>query len=201
MDWPVTFQSSSVKFFLLLTALTVPDLVIQADSVNGSTRVKLGIVMTSNTVLPFDYYNMAPAISLAMERSLNEYNIQFEPYLGLYEGTCSQELAALGQTVRVLNESVDVILGPACTDDLVVTAKLTTVYQVALLTGSGSVVESMEQWPYVRRMAYNTYSQWAIFGRMTRDYNWTNLFVMYESDSVYYAGVAQSKKPNGQVSV
>ena len=57
--------------------------------------VKMGVVLSSVSALPYDYYKMGPAIDLAVERSLKDYNIKWDLILSIYDGDCSQT-GALG---------------------------------------------------------------------------------------------------------
>ncbi|OWA52174.1 hypothetical protein BV898_16633, partial [Hypsibius exemplaris] len=154
---------------------------------NGDNNFTMGIVLTTGSNLPYDYYHMAPAIKLAMERALAYYNIQYDLFLSLYDGANGcDEVAGLQQTVRAVNNSVDVVIGPACTDDFVVAAKLTTSYKVPVMTGAANLIDSTAPWPFVTRTGYNTRTQWTFFGLVCERYNWTNIFIMYELDKVGY---------------
>ena len=148
--------------------------------------------MNLHTGLVFDHNDMPAPINLAIQKSLVDFNVELQPVLGLYKGGCG-ELAALTRTVQVLNASIDVLLGPACTDDVVSVAKLTTVYRVPLLTGGGNQVESTGQWPLVTRTGYNTMTQWSFFNRICRHFNWTNVAVIYEVDGTVFRSSGASK--------
>ncbi|OWA52173.1 Atrial natriuretic peptide receptor 2 [Hypsibius exemplaris] len=167
------------RLFVRLVGL----LLLSTVAIAAPTRLKLGIVLNVHSTLSFEYYNMEPAIALAVNRSLDRYGIAYDTFLSLYEGGCS-ELAALTSTVRALNASVDVLLGPGCSDDLIGASKLATVYKVALMTGGGTVIDSTENWPYVTRTGYNTNTQWSFFGLLCRRFNWSNVFVLYDTDTV-----------------
>jgi len=74
------------------------------------TVVKVGVILTQGSNLPYDYNILAPALEAAYEKSLTEYNVRFEPVLCLYQGGCSVSNAA-GQTFIAANKSVDFIIG------------------------------------------------------------------------------------------
>ena len=113
----------------------------------------------------FDHSRMAPILDMAMERSWFDYGVRFRPLLYLYDSAGCSELLGLEAVVKALSDKVDLILGPGCTDELLVAAKLITVYRVPLTTGSGSLVGSTRAWPYVRRTAHNTLTQSRFFVR------------------------------------
>ncbi|OQV17700.1 hypothetical protein BV898_08157 [Hypsibius exemplaris] len=58
--------------------------------------VQMGVILSSVGTLPYDYYKMGPAINMAVERALRDYNIRFNLILSIYDGDCS-ETGALGQ--------------------------------------------------------------------------------------------------------
>ena len=155
----------------------------------------MGIVLTTGSDLPYDNYHMMPAIRLAMEHSLLYFNINYDIFLSLYDGSNGcDEVGSLNEAVRALNNSVDVIIGPACTDDFVVVAKLTTSYKLPVMTGGANLIDSTAPWPFVTRTGYNTRTQWTFFGLICERFNWQNVFVMYELDKVgYFKASADSK--------
>ena len=158
-------------------------------------KLRMGVVLTINTTVNSDYKNMEPAIGLAVDRARMEYGVRLELVLSLYGSGC-HEVPALAATVRALNSSVDVLLGPGCTDDLIMASKMATVYRTVLVTGGGTQLDSTEAWPYVTRTAYNTNTQWSFFLVLCRQFNWSTVFVLYEVDSIRGSG-GVSKKPSG----
>ncbi|OQV18214.1 Atrial natriuretic peptide receptor 1 [Hypsibius exemplaris] len=75
------------------------------------TEVRVAIVLTTGSALPYDYTVLAPAIDAAFEKSLTDYNVQFSPVLCLYEGAGCDSSAAAGQTFIAANNSVDLVIG------------------------------------------------------------------------------------------
>ena len=104
-------------------------------------KLRMGVVLTKGSTGisgVVDYSILGPAIDLALQNVRRDFSMVIEPVIGLYPGNCVEDaLDGLNQTVRVLEQGVDFLLGPACTGDLVVAAKLTTVYRVPLMTGRG----------------------------------------------------------------
>ena len=90
------------------------------------------------------YRNLTPAIELAIESFSREFGVAFEALACTYTAdrvSLCNEMAGL----RSLNDSVDVILGPACTAELVAAAKLTTIYRAFVMTGAGSYVARTDE--------------------------------------------------------
>ena len=134
----------------------------------GPFRFRVAIILTERGI---SYGNLLPAIGIAVERSSRDFGIKFEavPYRYTVNSVMlCNEIIGLRQVVRALNDSVDMILGPACTAELVAAAKLTTIYQVPIMTGAGSFVDNRDEWPYTRRTAFNTGTMSLFFGLLLR---------------------------------
>ncbi|OWA52162.1 Atrial natriuretic peptide receptor 2 [Hypsibius exemplaris] len=143
----------------------------------------MGMVLSNNgPSTNFDWTLVGPAVEVALERSLREYNIAFAATPYLYTGYCD-ELPALAQVVRAVEDSVDVLLGPSCTSDLVLASKLTAVHKLLLMTGGGASLENTDAWPYVVRTAYNSGGLWRFFGAMCGQFEWKNTFVLYDLEA------------------
>lgn len=103
------------------------------DSLPEVIRVRAGIVLTSGTSNAYDYDLLAPALDVAFARAQQVYNVLFELHLYLYEVSLTSALSpdarlgrtqgcwmwnATGRAAMAFNASMDVIIGPACTDDM-----------------------------------------------------------------------------------
>ncbi|OQV18215.1 Atrial natriuretic peptide receptor 1 [Hypsibius exemplaris] len=148
---------------------------------NPPPVVRTGVILTVGTTLPYDYNVLAPALEAAYETSLTRYNVKFQPILALYQGGCSVSAAA-GQTHIAAYAPVDFIIGPACTDDMMMSLETQTFFDIASVSGAGELVDSTEKFPYTTRCAYNTYTQWIFAIRMFRHYGWSNIAIIYDSD-------------------
>ena len=166
----------------------------QLPDSRDSRSLRMAVVLLKGGFTPADYNILGPAIELAMERSKLEFNITLVPFFGLYDSDCVSEdrLDGLSQVVRALDNSVDFMLGPACTADLVIAAKLTTIYKVPLATGAGHLVDNTGVWTYTKRMGYNIVTQWSFFLTICRRFGWSNMMVWYETDSNTFLGNGRS---------
>ena len=154
----------------------------------GLGTLRMGIVLLGGGPTVNDYTVMGPAIDLAFHRVKQDFNLTIEPVLSLYQGGCVEDgLAGLTQLVSALSQCIDVLLGPACTADLPVAAKLTTVGRVPLMTGAGSLMQKPGAYRYFTRTGYNMGTQWAFFSSISRWFDWKNVVVLYESDAMEYA--------------
>ena len=110
--------------------------VVPADIEDVQPReilVKAGIVLTRGTSNPYDHDLLQPALDVAFARARQVYNVRFEVHEFLYEVASSSTLSpdaslvktqgcwmwnATGKAAEAFNASMDVIIGPACTDDM-----------------------------------------------------------------------------------
>ncbi|OQV18219.1 Atrial natriuretic peptide receptor 1 [Hypsibius exemplaris] len=143
--------------------------------------IRVALVLTTGSDLPYDYTVLAPAIEAAFEKSLTEYNVHFSPVLCLYQGGCDSSAAA-GQTFIAVNSSVDLIIGPACTADMLASMEIQSFFQVPSITGGGELADSIKKYPYATRCAFNTYTQWLFVIRVFTQFNWTNIAIIYDND-------------------
>lgn len=158
------------------------------SSQSAANKLRMGIVLIQDAVdtsVVFDYTVQSATIDLAVRHAQRDFNVEIESVPSLYQvsGCTADSLKGLNATVRALDAGVDLLLGPACTNDLLMAAKLSTVLRVPLLTGAGSLLDSTDGWPYVLRTAYNTWSQWGFFLQMCQLFRWTTVAVYYEVDS------------------
>ena len=126
-------MSTLSQIFILWSVIIVRINVNQASPI----YIKAAILLTSGTTLPYDYYNLAPVIDLAVQRALSDYNVIIELQLALYQGQCNVS-QAVGQAVQAIIANVDLVIGPACTPDMIAVSQITTYYKLSLLTGAGN---------------------------------------------------------------
>ncbi|OQV21653.1 Atrial natriuretic peptide receptor 1 [Hypsibius exemplaris] len=137
--------------------------------------VRAGILLTENSTLMYDMRNVRPALEVAFARALVEHNVHFEPVWVAYDDKCKQ-YNALGHANDLMSiEKVDVIIGPGCSDDMVIVCELTTYYPLPLLIGAGELIDTTFMYPWLIRFSYNTYSLWIIFVKMMKLYQWKDI--------------------------
>ncbi|OWA52168.1 hypothetical protein BV898_16627 [Hypsibius exemplaris] len=175
-------------------------LIIRARSgtTTTTTKLRMGIVLTTKTFMNSDFSITGPAIALAINRSKERFNVDIEPYLSLFSTEETSECRAtntvvLGRVVQALQSSVDVILGPSCTEDFVLASKLATVYKVPLLTGAAVLLESSESWVYVSRTGFNVGTEASFFTLILKQFGWRHVAVIYEANNVGKTATGQSK--------
>ena len=188
---PVCRAHCLALFFILVLLMPLT----KSVGKNVTIKLRMGVVLNTGASAynPVDYSVIGPAIELAVEHVRRDFGIGFEKVLNLYESGCVVDsLMGLNKTIQALNSGVDFLVGPACTNDLATGGKLATVYQVPLMTGAGSLLDSTDAWRSVARFAYNTMTQWGFFLLIARQFNWSNVAVIYEVDSTSMIRYGQS---------
>ncbi|OWA52161.1 hypothetical protein BV898_16621 [Hypsibius exemplaris] len=172
---------------------------ITARAVALNTTVKIGIVLSDHIASPMAYSVVAPAINLAIERSLTDFNIAFEPVRATFPGSCA-ELQALASLVRVVDAGVEVVFGPGCAVEFLLASKFLTVHRIPLLTGAGSYVDDMEAWPFAMRTAFNIHTAWVFFGELCRRFEWTRMFIVHEPENTQIGVTGRGMDAEGRKS-
>ena len=129
----------------VVAALTYILLIVQVRPARGDPdpiQVTAGILLTENTTLMYDMINVRPALEVSFTRALAEYNVNITPTWIAYADKCNQS-NALGYAVNLtLVKKVDVIIGPGCSDDMIIVCELTTFYPMPLLVGAGELIDT-----------------------------------------------------------
>ncbi|GAU99510.1 hypothetical protein RvY_10503 [Ramazzottius varieornatus] len=147
-------------------------------------------------------YALLPAIYSALKDALWKYRVKFIPQMNNYR-TCeagvndgvtvdrnwasyqkSLELL-LGKstwtTIPTTGMAGHLLVGPACTADMLQACTTTTAFPTNIVTGGGENVDSTAQYPYLSRCSYNTFSQWSTFITFTRDHHWSSFAIYYST--------------------
>ncbi|OWA52165.1 Atrial natriuretic peptide receptor 2 [Hypsibius exemplaris] len=154
-------------------------------------KVRMGVVLADSTSLAFDSRFIVPALELAASRALALYNVAIEPVYFLFPGTECRVSFALPLVVKALNDSVDFIVGPACSEDVTDASKLATIYNTILITGSGSYLNDTSRWDNNFRTAFNIGTQSAALLAVCGQFNWTRVIVIYDVEVEEHAATAQ----------
>ena len=162
-------------------------------------------------------YAILPAIYKAFKDALVKYRVKFTVQLnafrtceaGVSDGvTVDRMWASYQKSIELLLGSTKfttlpatgmqghLLVGPACTADMVQASTTTTAYPTNIVTGGGENVDTTAQYPYVTRCTYNTFSQWSPFLTFTRYNNWTNFAILYTSIRFWTASALSWYKYN-----
>ncbi|OQV18216.1 Atrial natriuretic peptide receptor 1 [Hypsibius exemplaris] len=168
--------------------------------------VKTAVILTKHAGTPYDHDVLAPALDIAFARARRDYNVIFDKKDYLYEVDPAPTDPALlvgrtpgcwmwnasGMASYAINNSVNVIVGPACTDDMRAVNELTTFFDVVTVTGAANLIDSTSGYRYLTRCGYNTYDMWTFLIKMFQHYQWTSICVIYDFDSTQFSVEAAS---------
>ncbi|GAU96045.1 hypothetical protein RvY_07547 [Ramazzottius varieornatus] len=190
-------STSSTSVFPNMTT-TIPPRILYAKSF--PLRPKAAVILTVGTSTAYDYNILAPALEVAFARAAVDYNVHMRVKNYLYEvdesGATITPDASLGKTqgcwmwnasgmsAMAVNDSVDVVIGPACTDDMRVVNELLTYFAVPCVTGAANLVDSTFQYKYLTRTGFSTYDMWTFLAKMMENYKWTSVCVIYDIDVI-----------------
>ena len=113
---------------LLLTVIVTP------------TNIKVGIVLMESAPEPFDMRRVGPAIDLALESVRNDLGITLEPVKRNYSGICPYEPPVGILSNLYHTENIKGVLGPACSQGLLASARLAQYIKLPMVTGLGDLV-------------------------------------------------------------
>ena len=107
---------------------------------SDSVSVKIGIILMESAPEPFDLRRVGPAIDIAHERVIRDFNVTFDAVFRSYQGVCPHE-----PPVGILSEmyhysKVKAVLGPACSQGLEAAARLAQYLRLPMVTGLGDLV-------------------------------------------------------------
>lgn len=156
-----------------------------------------GVILTIGTPNMYDYNVLSPALEVAFARARHDYNIHFEQRNYLYEVVSWSDTSpdprlaktqgcwmwnASGQSVLAVNDSVDLFIGPACTQDMEIVNLLLTYFKIPSVTGAANFVDTTSQFPYFTRCGFNTFDMWNFVRMMMDKYSWNHIAIIYDND-------------------
>ena len=160
--------------------------------------VRAGVVLTVGTGTAYDFDVIAPALEVAYARAKADFNVIFQPTKYLYEVSKDLSISpdpklgrtegcwmwnASGQASYAVNDSMQVVIGPACTDDMRAVTELLTFFSVPSVTGAANLVDDTQQYPFLTRFGFNTYDMWRFVVLWFQCYEWTNIVIIYDYDN------------------
>ncbi|XP_055346998.1 atrial natriuretic peptide receptor 1-like [Paramacrobiotus metropolitanus] len=185
------FSSTGSNHTMNLTAL------YGEPSTDPLYNVTVGVILTIGTTTSYDYDILKPAIEAAFSRARHDYSINFQPRNYLYEVVWWSDISpdprlaktqgcwmwnASGESAQAVNESVDVIVGPACTKDMQIVNQLTTYFNVPTVTGAANYVDSTAEFPFLTRCGFSTADMWTFFLTIMDKFQWKHASVIYDYD-------------------
>ncbi|GAU88349.1 hypothetical protein RvY_01060 [Ramazzottius varieornatus] len=114
-------------------------------AVSDPIKIRAGVILTENSTLAYDMRNVRPALEVGYATALADHNVQYETIWISYDHVCRQWNALGYATILALVDKVDVIIGPGCSDDLIIVSELTSFFAVPMLSGAGKHIETHKE--------------------------------------------------------
>nr|XP_042898097.1 atrial natriuretic peptide receptor 1-like isoform X2 [Parasteatoda tepidariorum] len=153
---------------------------------------KVGVLMVDGSAWNrFDIQRIGPAIDIAAEKCLRDYNVVLNLLSGYYPKECSAELAIGKATDLVMAENVSVYIGPACSDDLQVVGRYASYKNIPILTGLGDVLKERNEFRTLIRMSYDLEDKARAILAFLDHFNWKQFGMIYRQNDVYYTTMSE----------
>lgn len=159
----------------------------------------------------WDFEILKPAIDAAFFRSLQVYRIIFENHNFIYDVTPGLSDSpdpnlgrtqgcwmwnASGSSIQALDYKVQVVIGPACTDDMTIVNELLTYYHIPCITGAANLMDSTAKYNLLTRFGFTTFDLWSLLVQMLLKYGWSSVGIIYDKDSATFSTFASSRTAN-----
>ncbi|ELT92328.1 hypothetical protein CAPTEDRAFT_22212, partial [Capitella teleta] len=159
----------------------------------------VGVILIRGSDTPYDYVRSAPAIDLAVRKANSEIlkgsGYKLESTIMTYGPLCDGNFASGIAAEMYFRREVDAFLGPGCADALDPVGRLASYWNVPVITGSSilrhrSVGDAgrfkfKENFPTLTRLAYCQCRLRKVFGSILRQFNWTDLSLIYDTNDDY----------------
>lgn len=132
----------------------------------NTTRIKIGVILMTYAPEPFDMRRVGPAVDLALEAATADFGIILEPVKRNYSGVCPYEPPVGILSDLYHKENIKGVIGPACSQGLMASARLAQYMKLPMITGLGDLV--------IRRENIDSFNTLSILSydlrKMSREY-------------------------------
>ncbi|KAI6213520.1 Guanylate cyclase [Aphelenchoides besseyi] len=167
------------------TILTAPVIEFQSAI---PLQIKLGMLIPQNESLPYAYYNTAAAVPMAIDRIyrdriLSRDMINFTINWRFEE--CVESTAAGYTYDLIMNQSIDALIAPPCTDGATVSGHLASYYNLAVLMYGQTLVSDLAN-PTLFPTVINIMPTYGDFSKIICDvmekFQWESFSFIYQAD-------------------
>ncbi|KAI6199751.1 Guanylate cyclase [Aphelenchoides besseyi] len=167
------------------TILTAPVIEFQSAI---PLQIKLGMLIPQNESLPYAYHNTAAAVPMAIDRIyrdriLSRDMINFTISWRFEE--CIESTAAGYTYELIMNQSIDALIAPPCTDGATVSGHLASYYNLAVLMYGQTLVSDLAN-PILFPTVINIMPTYGDFSKIVCDvmekFQWESFSFIYQAD-------------------
>jgi len=123
-------------------------LILYLFSLTYCDAIKLGFIVMESAPEPFDIRRLGPAVDIALEASVTEYNVTFELERRTYPGVCPYEPPPGLFSELYHKHDIRALLGPACSQGVLSVGRLAAYFGVPMVTGLGDLIVRRPEDPY-----------------------------------------------------
>ncbi|XP_052233271.1 atrial natriuretic peptide receptor 1-like [Dreissena polymorpha] len=163
----------------------------KATDTNGNiTTIKIGILLMTSAVEPFDRRRAGPAIEIGIEHAERNFGIRFDYIYHNYTGYCPKE-TAVGHLSQLYYQSrVQAVIGPACSAVLVAVGRLAEFLKLPIVTGLGDLVvrdpDDADMYRTLTILSYNIRKLSNSLSAILSAFDWKHTAILYDITYVFF---------------
>ncbi|CAM1332064.1 Uncharacterised protein g10761 [Pycnogonum litorale] len=156
-------------------------------------RHHIALLLGDTCTFRFDLRHIGPAIDLAIEKSREEYGVDFVLHRGNYscEKDSFVEALALGTASDLYHflDSLTAFIGPAVSNEVKVVGAFATYRSIPLITGLGDVINKRARYSTTIRLSHDAkYVANAILAFLKK-FSWKKFGVIYRLEDIWFTTV------------
>lgn len=126
-------------------------------SISAVTEIKVGVLLMTEAVEPFDLRRVGPAIDIAFDISEKYYGIKYNPVVMNYTGFCPKQASVGHFSELFFYHNIQAVIGPACSETLLSVGRLAQYLKTPVVSGVGDLIirSPSDMYTTFTRMSYN----------------------------------------------
>ncbi|XP_069114578.1 atrial natriuretic peptide receptor 3-like [Argopecten irradians] len=157
------------------------------------TEVKVGVLLMTEAVEPFDLRRIKPALDIAFEFSESYYGIRYIPVTLNYTGFCPKQSSIGHFSELYYDHSVQAVIGPACSETILSIGRLAQYLHIPMVSGVGDLIirSPSDMYTTFTRMSYNLGKFSTSLMSLMSKYDWRHISIIYDVEYIFFelAGV------------
>jgi len=123
-----------------------------------AVTIKVGVINMEWSREPFDIRRLGPAIDIAVEDIIVDYNITFDTIKRTYKGLCPYEPPVGILSEMYYKHNIQALIGPACSQGVQSAGRLSAYLGLPIVTGLGDLVirkQGFDEYATLTRLSFN----------------------------------------------
>ncbi|XP_053402705.1 atrial natriuretic peptide receptor 1-like [Mercenaria mercenaria] len=154
-----------------------------------SATIKIGVILMESAPEPFDMRRVGPAIDLAIESARTSLGVNLEPIKRNYSGVCPYEppVGLLSDLYQL--ENIKGVIGPACSQGLLASARLAQYFKLPMITGLGDLVirrNDIDMFKSLTILSYDLRKLSYSISAIMQEYQWQHTAILYDLTYVFF---------------